>query len=201
MRKPVSILLSGLLSLSVLALGPDRAFAQDAGLTGKWLLNEDRSDDPGAQFQQAMGAGGRSDNPGQPPGGGRGGNRGSRGGAGRGQGQQSIQRLMETSNALRIVHDDSTVTIVGAEGMMLVLYPDGREINYPVEGVGNVETRARWTGEKLIVERTVENGPRVTTSYETASNGQEMLVTVHMEGGRSQEPIEIRRVYDLAQAD
>ena len=104
---------------------------------------------------------------------------------------------MEASAALNIVQDDSTVTIVGIEGRRVVLYPDGRKLEYSIEGAGNVETRSHWIDGRLVVERTMEGGPRATQTYELASEGRQMRIRVRLEGGQLPAPLEFRRVYDL----
>ncbi len=192
--RPIVALLPGMLLVLLLPGASRLALAQDTRLTGKWVLNEDESEDPRTKFQQAVSAAGRSDG----SRGGRGRGRGMRGGGKREQMQQTMQMLMEASLRLNIVQDDSTVTIVGAEGTRLVLYPDGRKIEYPIEGVGTVETKAGWKGDKLVVERKMEGGRKVTRTYELASEGQQMYVNVRFEGGQLQGPVDIRRVYDVA---
>jgi hypothetical protein len=108
---------------------------------------------------------------------------------------------MEASAALNILQDDSTVTIVGAEGSRLILYPDGRKIEYPIEGAGNVETRAYWDDERLVVERKAENGPTATSTYVLVSEGRQLHIRTRLVGGAMPEPVEFRRVYDLQDED
>ena len=114
--------------------------------------------------------------------------------------RQTMQRLLEASAALNIVQDDSTVTIVGVEGSRVVLYPDGRTVEYPIEGAGNVETRAQWIEGRLVVERKMKGGPRAIQTYELASEGRQMHIRVRLEGGQLPAPVEIRRVYDLQES-
>ncbi len=196
-RLPV---LGGALLLLAAPVSPSTGLAQDRGIGGKWALNEEESDDPRAAFEKSMRGAkegmreGSNRPPGGRPSGGRGGRRGE---GGREQGRQGMQRLLEASAALNIVQDDSTVTIVGAEGSRLILYPDGRRIEYPIGGAGHVETRAYWDNGKLVVERKVERGPRATTTYELSSLRRQLHVRVRLEGGAIPEPVEIRRVYDL----
>jgi hypothetical protein len=211
-------LLCSLPLLLAIPFSPSRALAQaesqggrdDSRIAGKWVLNEEQSDDPATAFQ-GRGQGGRGgmreggDRPpggrpsGSRPSGGRqpGGRGGTPGNGDRDQMRERMGKLMEASAALNIVQDDSTVTIVGIEGSRIVLYPDGRKVEYPVEGAGNVETRAPWVDGSLVVERTMEGGPRATQTYELASEGRQMHIRVRLEGGQLPAPLEFRRVYDL----
>lgn len=200
--------LGGALLLLATPILPNVGLAQDRGLAGKWTLNEEESDDPRAAFEKSMRGAreGMSEDGSRPPGGrpsgGRGGRpggggRGGQPGGGRDQGRQGMQRLMEASAALNIVQDDSTVTIVGAEGSRLILYPDGRRIEYPIEDAGNVETRAYWDDGRLVVERKAKGGPTATSTYELTSGGRQLHIRTRLVGGAMTEPVEFRRVYDL----
>ncbi len=44
--------------------------------------------------------------------------------------------LVDAAMRLNIVVEDSTVTVVGAEGSRMILYPDGRKVETTVEGAG-----------------------------------------------------------------
>jgi hypothetical protein len=226
----MALVCSGMLAVAIpvlptqaRALAQDRSQAQSqaqtqAGsdnprITGKWVLNQEQSDDPQAAFQGPMPGGrgdmreGRDRPPGGPPSGGQqpggrppGGQRpgGARpGGGDPEQMRQTMQKLMQASAALNIVQDDSTVTIVGIEGSRVVLYPDGRKLDYLVEGAGNVETRANWIDGRLVVERRLEGGARATQTYELASEGRQMHIRVRLEGSQLPAPVEFRQVYEL----
>lgn len=191
MRARYSCVLYGAaLVLAVLAL-PRPAEAQDAGLNGKWVLNLDESEDARAKFQEAMrnaqasgGRGGR----GAPPAGGRGGNQQ--------QVQETMRMLMDAAMRLNIVVGDSTVTIVAAEGSRMILYPDGRKVEVPVEGAGMVETKVQWKGDKLVIERKMDGGMKITSKYEIKSDGAQLHVRMRFEGGRIPGKVEVLRVYD-----
>jgi hypothetical protein len=50
--------------------------------------------------------------------------------------QETIRMLVDAAMRLNIVVEDSTVTVVGAEGSRMILYPDGRKVETTVEGAG-----------------------------------------------------------------
>ena len=184
------VLFGAALVLAVLAL-PRPAEAQDADLNGKWVLNLDESEDARAKFQEAMrdarasgGRGGR----GAPPAGGRGGNPQ--------QMQETMRMLINAAMRLNIVVGDSTVTVVAAEGSRMIFYPDGRKVETPIEGVGTIETKAQWKGDKLVVERKMDGGMKITSNYEIKSDGAQLHVKMKFEGGRIPGKVEVLRVYD-----
>ena len=195
MRKSVITILPGLALVLALIPLPEPARAQEAGLSGVWMLNQDESEDARVKFQEAMASGTR--------GGGRGGGRGARGAGGpdRGQMQETMQMVMQAAMLLTITQDDSTVTILGSKGSEIVVYPDGREIEVPIEDVGTVETKARWKGDKLQIERKFEAGLKITATYELKSDGKQMHVQTKFEGGPMPSTVNVRRVYDARAED
>ncbi len=191
MRIPGLFLLFGTcIALASLAL-PRSADAQNPDLNGRWKLNLEQSEDGRAKFQEAMRSAresGRRGGGGRPPPGGREGMRQ--------QMQETLRMLSEAAMRLNIVAEDSTVTVVAAEGSRMIFYPDGREIEIPVEGAGTVQTKAEWKGDKLRVERRFEGGMKVTSEYEIKSDGAQLHVKVKFEGGRIPGKVEVLRVYD-----
>jgi hypothetical protein len=101
---------------------------------------------------------------------------------------------LQNSVAFRIEESDSTLTVIGAEGLRRVFHPDGRERERRIEGLGNVKVKARWKGDRLIVERLLEGGVKVTESFELGPGGRQLYLELKISGGRR--TIEFRRVYD-----
>jgi hypothetical protein len=199
MRTPVVAVAPGALYLLLLAT-PGSSPAQKVDFTGSWVLDEKESDNPRGQFE---GAGGRQ--PGMNPGSG-GRPSGERPSGGRGgtmsqedmeQMRAMMQSVMQASEALRIVQDDSTFVVVDLEGTLRVHHPDGREKSYPLEGVGYVESRAKWDDDKLVVELRMDGGIRVTRTYELDEEDRQLHVRVRMEGGQLPRTTNFRRVYDF----
>ena len=77
------------------------------------------------------------------------------------------------------------------------LYTDGRVINREGER-GSLELRAFWQDDALVVERTFDNGRQITQTYALSEDGQQLYVTIRIEGDRLPQPVEFRRVYDAA---
>jgi hypothetical protein len=151
-------------------------------MTGTWVVNLEQSDRAGDQEQRQRPPGAPAGRPGAPPG-------------ERREGfQMGFATLLQNSVAFKVAEDDSTLTLKGAEGITRVLHPDGQERVQRIEGLGNVTVKARWKGERLIIERTLETGVRISETFELASAGRQLVIEIKIAGGRRD--IEFRRVYD-----
>ncbi|MGD8700754.1 MAG: hypothetical protein PVJ43_15765 [Gemmatimonadales bacterium] len=152
-------------------------------ITGTWVINLEQSDRPGDQMERQRPPGA----PGQRPSGGPGGER-------RERFQQGFALMLQNSVAFKITEADSTLTLVGAEGIERVLTPDGQERVRRIEGLGNVTVKTRWKGDKLVIERTLETGVKITETFELAAEGRQLHLELKISGGPR--TIEFRRVYD-----
>jgi hypothetical protein len=148
--------------------------------TGTWLLNDLESDDP----REFFGGPGQGD-PSLP-------------GGNRQRVAERVSGILAAARVFRIEQTDSTVTIVLQDGTEVMLFPDNRQIERRVEGLGIVTTRARWRGDNFQVVRKMEGGtPTLTTTYELGDEGRKLIVKFHMSSpGRS---TKFERVYDAAQ--
>ena len=190
-----------LLVVLFFVVAPAIAADETPDLNGRWVLNEEESDDPREKFSRGGGMhGGRGGRGmgGGTMGGGRGGDMppGGRGGGGYGGGQ----RMMGDPNRFR----ELTITQMGdqisfrfADDSERTLYTDGRyedENGYPLLAT------AAWQKRKLRVEREGQRGTMVET-YELKAQGGRLFVTVKMEGGAGGRSMSFKRVYDRAGAD
>lgn len=154
-------------------------------ITGTWVINLEQSDRPGDQMERRRPPGA----PGQRP-------PGEPGGERRERFQQGFALLLQNSVAFKISETDSTLTLVGAEGIERVLSPDGQERVRRIEGLGNVTVKTRWKGDKLVIERTLETGVKITETFELASEGRQLFLELKISGGPR--TIDFRRVYDAS---
>ncbi len=174
---------------AIMLVTPAVASAQDARaeLSGTWILNEEESDDP-REMMERRGGGRRG-----PMGGMRG-----RMGGGRQRAEdtrEAMESAMQASTQLRLTVEDRQVTIEPLEGEPLVVPTTGEAIEKTVNG-RTIEIAGRWEDGKLVVERRIEGGFRVTQTYSRDPGASQMLVTVLVEGPRT---VTFRRVYDAAQ--
>jgi predicted ATP-grasp superfamily ATP-dependent carboligase len=147
--------------------------------TGTWLLNDLESDDP----REFLAGPGQVD-PSLP-------------GGNRQRVAQQVSGILSAARVFRIEQNDSTVTIVLQDGREVMFFPDNRQVEHRVEGLGIVSTRARWRGDNFQVVRKMEGGsPTLTTTYELEDEGRKLIVKFHMSSpGRS---TKFERVYDAA---
>ena len=154
---------------------------EQPNLSGTWNLNEEESDQRPVRRRRDRGGDSQSD----------GGRRGQRRrGSGDGSGGP------RGANTLVITQDASTVTF-GVGDRSRTLYTDGRVITREGER-GSLELRAFWQDDALVVERTFDNGRQITQTYALSEDGQQLYVTIRIEGDRLPQPVEFRRVYDAA---
>lgn len=197
-------LLFRLLSFLGLSLAAPVALgAQEARPGGEWRLalpRPDSSDKPNMRPFGAMGS--WSGNPaprdttqagGRRSGGEGGGMRQGRGGYGGGRrlggvSEKDIARARQTldlaRNApLRISFaGDSSVTLTDSIGTVSTLRIDGKQVTDKVQDGGDVETRARWNGESLVLERKVSGGGKVTETYGLGLDGTKLIAFVEVSG-------------------
>jgi hypothetical protein len=169
-----------------------------AGIVGVWALDKDLSDRPG----QLGGRGPEGGGPmGRPPGGGRGGGGGMGGGrggmgggmpggmGGGGRDRDDMRRAGRMSQdltmppeGLTIVQDGPLVMITTNDGRSVKLMSDGKE-QERLTGDGAVKSKTRWSGEQLIVEEKIQDGPKVIRTYTVSSDGRQLMLIIRIEGG------------------
>jgi predicted ATP-grasp superfamily ATP-dependent carboligase len=159
--------------------GGSEARPERNDLNGTWLLNDLESDDPREFFE-----GPTQVDPSLP-------------GGNRQRVAERVSGILAAARVFRIEQTDSTVTVVLQDGSEVMFFPDNREVENRVEGLGIVTTRARWRGDSFQVVRKLEGGtPTITTTYELRDEGRKLIVKFNMSSpGRS---TKFERVYDAA---
>ena len=206
-----------LLSALLLALPVYLAGAQPpahASLEGVWQLNFaltstppdiDAGDvDVGTRPRAGMGGvggpGGRV-GPGRMGGAAEGGGQG--GGSDRRRMRTLLRRAGDAPTALTIVLDGARVLLTDKQGRTTTLTTDDRKQEL-VTGDGEIDVRARWDGDQLLVEEDFGSRMKITYRYATIAraDARQLQVTVAISGGpsgrRGGGPPELRRVYDPA---
>lgn len=184
---------------------------QQSDLTGKWQINREKSDNP-REMMRRNGRGPGPEGPGGPPAGGGGfpGGPPPSGGGFPGGGdppsREQMERMrarmeegMRAAEALEISQSGVEITVneTGDEKTVhtQTYHTDGRKSEQGTER-GKLETKAKWKGQKLVIEMKMERGGAITRTYELASGGRQLHVTVKIENERMPEAISIRSVYD-----
>ncbi len=205
--------LIGILSAIVLVgasseLPAPAASADRPDFSGTWELNEEFSDDPYEKMQEAMAERMRSGGGRPPMGGGMGGGRGGGGrGGGGGMGgpggsmpdreamQRRMQEIGERVKTMAVEHDETTLTVVYADGEERKLFLDGKK-HYRETGRGDLQTKSKWSGDREItVKATAEDGRRVIEKWELAAEGGLLEVTVMIGGDGRRPGFTLKRVY------
>ncbi len=186
---------------------------QQPDLTGKWQINREKSDNPRDMMRRG-GRGPGSGGPGGPPPGGGGFPGGPPPGGGFPGGgdppsQEQMERMrarmeegMRAAEALEISQRGVEITVneTGDEKTVhtQTYITDGRKAERDTER-GKLETRAKWKGQKLVVEMKTQHGGTITRTYELASGGRQLYVTVKIENEGMPGTISIRSVYDKSE--
>ena len=108
--------------------------------------------------------------------------------------RQQVEAGILAFRAFRIEQNDSTVALHAAEGTNRVYYPDGRELERRIEGLGNVTVKARWRGDRLQVTRTMAEGIELEETYELSEDAQRLRVRFRVRGAARS--FDFRRVYE-----
>jgi hypothetical protein len=111
--------------------------------------------------------------------------------------RQTLRLALDPPHALSIDQTDSTVTLVADSADTLTLATSGPKFKQKVEGGGDIEDRARWQGNDLVVDRSVSGGGKVVEDYLRSQDGKQLYVIVSFTGMRGRS-IEFRRVYDVS---
>jgi len=155
---------------------------QHPDITGTWVVNLELSDKPGDLIERER------------PQGAPGGREEGGGGERRERMQIGVALLLQNSVAFKVEETDSTLNLTGAEGISRTFHLDGKERERRIEGLGTVLVKARWRGDKLVIERTLQGGAKITEEFELAPDGRQLYVKMKVSGGAR--GLELRRVYD-----
>jgi hypothetical protein len=194
-------------------------------LAGSWQLNRDESDDPrqivrdveppssGTTGGYPGGAPGRGYPGGGYPGGGYPGGGypgGGRQGGYPSGGQQStgqdiednpkMQPLIHPSGLLTIELKNPEIDVSDYDLHKLSLYTDGRKLQKSKDN-SDQEVAAHWDGSRLVSDEKSPLGGKMSRTFELSQDGRQLFETLHIANGRSDTPIIIRYVYDIASSD
>ncbi len=183
------------------------AAAEQAPIAGKWLLNQNESDDPAAKLRQAFAGSGRrggGGGGGGRPGGGGGGRRPGGGGGGGQDGAFGGQRqpggggfgeAVESARELSIAVSDSLVEMVAREGPSRTYRTDGIAVKTTGPGGNEVETTSEWKDAALVVKISGGRGG-AERRYEVDYRTGQLVVTTKLTLPRGGQEVEIRTIYE-----
>lgn len=206
--------MSGLVLATLVLLGGDTAAgtAPPPDLSGRWVLNEELSED--AREKMRGGRGGRGGPEGGgigPPGGGRGGSGGRGGGfggrrrprggdaggvhGGDGDPRAAMRAVFEAATELTITHTAREIAILEKDGRLRALHPDGEKY----EDSSGAEVKTRWDKDRLVVQTSRGRGPSVTETWRMAGEPAQLVVQLRFQPPNGRD-VTVKRVYDRATA-
>lgn len=180
--------------------GESVAAAPRPDLSGVWVLNQKRSEDPWEKLElardRAWFSNGRR--------GGWGGRQSSTEGVGMGRGpgsrNEGLEQLRPLWNAprkLSLSHQDPLLEMRVDDRRTRRIYTDNRGVSVSASGAsqGEVST-AGWERGVLVVETTTDAGTQVVERYRLAEGGQRLLVTRELLTLQTSEPVTVETAYD-----
>lgn len=206
--------MSVLVLATLVILGGDTAgTATPPDLSGRWVLDKERSDDAREKMRDGSGGMGRPGG-GRPGGGGPGGGGPGGGGMGRpgggmggrggrppqggdgGDRRAAMRAVLEAAPELTITHTAREIAILEKDGRLRALHPDGEKY----EDSSGAEVKTLWEKNRLVVRTSRERGPTVTETWSLAGEPAQIVVELRFQPPNGGE-VMVRRVYDRAPAE
>ena len=181
--------------------GDTPASARTPDLSGRWVLNEEQSDDAREKMRGMRRPGGGGSPGGRGPGGMAGGGRAGAVdsgllGTGAGTiGAPAMRAAFEAARELTITHTAREIAILDKDGRLRALHPDGEKY----KDASGAEVKAQWDKDRLVVRTARESGPAFTETWRMAGDPAQIVVELRFQppGG---EDVTLKRVYDRAPA-
>jgi len=108
---------------------------------------------------------------------------------------------MNAAERLQIELTEAELRVEGGSEGLRIFYLDGKQhIRETPNGV-KLETRAARSGDRIVIEQKMEQGPEITESYELSPDGRVLVLRLQMEGRPFNVPVVIRTVYDRVDED
>jgi hypothetical protein len=122
---------------------------------------------------------------------------GNRGGGGLG-GAERVMGSVAPVLQLLIRQSDSTVEISDAGGQMQFFRTDGKKVKEELLNGEQLETTAKWKDGKLNIERNIGKEGSLKETYYIDPISSKLILLLRFNGARMSRPLDLRRVYDLA---
>lgn len=104
--------------------------------------------------------------------------------------------LMNAAERLQIGLTETEFRVEAGLERLRIFYLDGEKHIRETPNGGKIETRSERNGNRIVIEQKMEQGAKITESYELSPDGQVMVLRLQMEGRMFKEPVVIRTVYD-----
>lgn len=186
-RATVLGFIPALLVLSSAPHAPRAAPKPRPGLAGVWLIDPQRTRDPGQGMRRGPGGGRR------PEGGEEDFPRPVFGGGNRGLGE-----LLRPKQRLVITQTDTLLTVADDAGWIRELIPTGQWMREELGQGGPADVLTRWDGDKLIAERRLDRGGTYRETYQLDRKAGRLTVKLSYSTERMPRGFESTRVYEKA---
>ncbi len=111
--------------------------------------------------------------------------------------REALRLAMLTPETLRILRDGAEFVVTDDRGASSRWKTDGKSVRSEV-GALTIDTKAKWDGAVLVVERKFEGNVKSTDRYTVAGSPRQLTVTSKIETKlRGDRPRTIQRAYDL----
>jgi len=168
-----------------------KAAPASADLSGRWVFNQELSDDAREKMREARERGGGPGG-GRPPTGSGGGGMG-----GDDDPREATRAVFEPAEELTVTQDATEIGVEEKFGRTRRLHPDGKK--YKTDN-GASEIRTAWKEGRLLVETKRARGGSVVETWERVPDGSRIIVNVKVQNPFGP-AIELKRIYDRAQED
>jgi hypothetical protein len=111
-----------------------------------------------------------------------------------------MQPLIHPSGLLSIELKNPEIDVTDDDLHKLSLYTDGRKLQKSKDN-NNQEVAAHWDGSRLVSDEKSPLGGKMNRTFELSQDGRQLFETLRIDNGRSDTPISIRYVYDIAGSD
>jgi hypothetical protein len=110
--------------------------------------------------------------------------------------RERVRQIVDPGPTLTIAHGRDAIVFTHGETVGQTFIPDGEKRTVKTT-LGDIESKARWAGDKLVVEGKLRDGLKTTRTWQldTTAQRRTLVMTVRVDGGKLPAPVEGRYVY------
>ena len=109
-----------------------------------------------------------------------------------------MQPLLHASDSLSIELRNPEIDVTDDQYHKLILHTDGRKLQKSKDNNQQQELAAHWDGSLLVSDEKSPLGGKMIRTFELSQDGRSLYETLRIDNGRSDTPLVIRYVYDVA---
>lgn len=187
-------------SLALFAFGGARTLASEApgpaavpDFTGQWAFNKEASDDARQKLRESLAerrgggrGGGVSPAPGTPP-----------ASLGDDDMREALRPLFEPAERVTITQTPAEIVWQEEYASARTFRPNGR--SYKTDN-GTAELKVQWKDGRLVVEKKLARGGKLTETWELAADGARLVLSLKLDDGL-RSPLKLQHVYDRQRDD